>query len=411
VRANAPTYTQTVYPTVTETPLPSATRSHRPSPRSTHTPWPSDQVEPVQFEYAGDSPDGKEKLLLLPDQGWDDRPLEFIGNGSIKKDWDEADPNEDDVLTVTYVIVSEGSNVNCRSPVEAPGKLIINGGSLSSESSIRIPDSELVSLSARKKESDGDTASGSDGVNIPHLNLGHVGNDCYDLPENLYIDASVLDEVEPVVFENDAWVQAENLTNCEEWRSKAADTLYKRARLEWVCKAIEMSAGSSNNNVTGLFLVGKKATVEAPKDSGEIASNPIDDKNSYGLIIGISVGIVGVVIGTVIGVVTYCRSKNREDRSSSEGSVESYSYEDNEVERSKSGQMPVRRNAKSPVGTSLFPNPDPSSEKPSVDAVSSGVPVTSGTGNSGINDLVAQEPVVPGSLETSGRLGNPMIYI
>jgi hypothetical protein len=203
-------------------------------------------------------------------------------------------------------------------------------------------------LAARGTSSAKGPDSGDDDVSIPHLNLGQVGNDCYDLPQNLYIDASVLDDVDPSVFENKSWVEAENLTNCEEWREKTIDSLYDRARLESVCKAIKFSlSGSSqrNENVTGLFLVGKAInpvdTVVTTADPEYTPFEP-DDKLSREWIIGIAGGAGAISVCVLVGIVAYCRSKDRKE--DMEMSSE-YSPEEESSDRHKASTASIPRDS------------------------------------------------------------------
>jgi hypothetical protein len=304
-----------------------------------------------------------EDIVLVPDQDMFDPAMELDGEGYLKKERIEGDPNEDDAWGVNHLISRERSNVTVKNPVHIYGIYENRGGSFCSEDHIRLFNAHSVSMFASKtrRKVRMNAEEDEDEVNVPHLNLGQIGNDCYDLPHDLYMDFSALEDVDSSVYEEEPWIEAENLSNCDEWRGKANVNLYENARHEWICKAIKMSE-SGSVSASGLFLV-EKAKINPVDPGKETATagvgtnigNKPDDKNSNGLIIGIAVGISGIVAGVVIGVVVYCRSKSR--RESSDYSVESYSEEGIDSKRLSNSRRDPKPDRSQPVTTSLPVSP------------------------------------------------------
>jgi hypothetical protein len=256
--------------------------------------------------------------------------MEITGDGYIKKVYDETyDPNEDDTLTLTNVIIGQSSNITSLSPVELSGDFALRGSRFGSKSRIGVGRLTRLLMVAVKRRRNVRMNADEEEINIPYLNLGKVGNMYYDLPEHLDIDASAFHGVDPSAFEDEPWIEAENLTDCNEWRDKAMTAIYDSEELEWVCKRIGWSG-----NVTGLFLVSKRKVenpvppeehTEAKKTAASDGSKP-DDNKSQSLTIGIAVGSAVVVI-TMIGVVAYCRLKNGGMNGRTDGTMKSSSQE------------------------------------------------------------------------------------
>jgi hypothetical protein len=346
VGPNVATYSRTFAPAVTRTPHPSPSRSQRRTAFPLQTPWPTGDITPVVF-----SSEDKTANVSLSDQDASDPPIEFHGTGTIVKD-KSVDEYED--LTLQNTIIAEGANVSLGSPLNIGRYLGIFGGEIhGGQMGIRLlSDDTILELRAGKRN----VANGiglldsSDDYVQPLLDLGNVGDDYQGLPSMI-----VPSPPPPTAIVSDKpWIQALNLTNCEDWKELAEEGSSNdtRANFEWICKMVEYFDPPRNG--TGLFLTDKQQAVksENPVNTEGNTPNDPDDKNSYGLIIGISVGAGGVVIGVMIGLITYFRLKGSKKKGC-EPSKSSSSEEEENVE-----------NVKRPASPRPVPNSPPKPDAP-----------------------------------------------
>jgi hypothetical protein len=271
--ARSPRETQTPRPTVTR----EASLTAGQSPTATRTPSPT--VPPIRVNVSGD----------FPIQPVSDVVVVLSGSGTIRSRTDDPLELSDLMLEPGAQIVADGLRVD--------GSLVLLGGSsLQPTENGKITLENWVSIGLQ-----------AEGVSLPTVDLGRVGEEYSVVPSSLVITG--LGGLEPAAVGERKLIAGRTLSNCEDWKERV---LIDSPAFTTECRTTAEGARILDNAPLpeiGLFLV----AASKPGSTSDDAANEEDNDNT-GMIVGIVVGVV--VVLAAVGAVVFFVMKRATDGSS-----------------------------------------------------------------------------------------------